>query len=39
MYEIKSFTTSNALDIIARGHEWLKEGYYPKFDPDWPEDI
>ena len=39
MYEIKSFTSSNALDIIARGHEWLKEGYYPKFDPDWPEDI
>jgi len=36
-YEIKSFTSSNALDIITRGHEWLKEGYYPKFDPDWPE--
>lgn len=39
MYEIKSFTTTNALDIITRGHEWLKQGYYPKFDPEWPENI
>ncbi len=39
MYQIKSFTTSNALDIITRGHEWLKQGYYPKFDPEWPENI
>ncbi|MFX0209298.1 MAG: leucine-rich repeat domain-containing protein [Candidatus Hodarchaeota archaeon] len=36
-YEIKSFTTSNTHDILTRGHDWLKEGYYPKFDPDWPE--
>lgn len=38
-YEIKSFTTSNVLDIVTQGHEWLKEGYYPKFNPDWPDDI
>ena len=39
MYDIKTFTTSDALDIITRSHDWLKNGFYPKFDPDWPQSI
>jgi len=37
MYTIEKFTTSNPLDLITRGHDWLSHSYSPSFDPRWPE--
>ncbi|MFW9856845.1 MAG: leucine-rich repeat domain-containing protein [Candidatus Thorarchaeota archaeon] len=39
MYEVKSLTTSNLLELLEQCREWLQRSFYPKFDSVWPKGI
>jgi hypothetical protein len=37
MYEIDTYTTPSIPDLLSRCYDWLRERYFPQFDPDRPE--
>jgi len=37
MYEIDTFTTASLPDLLNRSRSWLKNFFFPKFDPDNPD--
>ena len=36
MYDIDTFTTASVPDLLTRSRAWLRNFYFPKFDPDNP---